>query len=115
MTEMTETYIEKRRYPRVKAPIYYRPASSLRDKRKVVDVSLGGMRINTHDYLEEKNLYPLEILLPNNRSIMVNTQVRWKKTLPPGSAANYDVGLEFINPSPFIKYHLNLLIKQTTS
>ena len=112
---MAEAYIGKRQYPRVKTPVYYNIPGLFRTKRKIVNISLGGIRIHTRDYLEERNLFALEIFLPNGLCLAVNTQVRWENVLPPGANGIYDVGLEFINLSLKIKNHLSLLVKRASS
>jgi len=85
----------KRRFPRLKTPVFYRPSSTFRTSRHASNLSLGGVRIFSNNPLKEHELLDIELALPNGKSIVATARVIWIKALPPGSTALYDVGLEF--------------------
>ncbi len=99
-TESKDSFKDKRRFPRAKAPIFCRPAGFLKPRLKIGNVSLGGLRIYSDTLYKEKKRLEIEIFLPNNESLVEIVQVVWIKELPPDSEALYDVGLEFIRLSP---------------
>jgi c-di-GMP-binding flagellar brake protein YcgR len=99
-TEPDKADIERRRFPRVKAPIFCRPAGFLKARKRIGNISLGGLRIFSDQYYKPEQRLEIEIFLPQNQSLIEITRVVWIKELPPGSEALYDLGLEFIRLSP---------------
>jgi len=99
---MTENRIdqERRRFPRVMAPVYYRSPRILRAKNRVSNISLGGIRIFSDKELKIGKNLEIEIFLPGGDSVSATTRVVWIKPLPPEAEALYDVGLEFISLPP---------------
>ena len=94
---MDESGKERRHFPRVVAPIYYRSPRILTPKRRVSNISLGGIRIYSDELLEEGKRIEIEIFLPSGFSIIAIVRVVWINELPADSEAKYDVGLEFIH------------------
>jgi c-di-GMP-binding flagellar brake protein YcgR len=86
---------ERRRYERVTIPVSYRISGLSTAKRSVLNMSLGGVRIDCDENLDIGQMLELEFFLPNGISIEVSAKVVWIKRLPPGSEAFYDVGMEF--------------------
>ncbi len=87
----------RRRFPRVKAPIYFQTPRIRDEQRPVLDVSLGGLRVFSDDPFEIGERIQLELLLPpDGTEVSALTRVAWVKKLPRGSAALYDVGFELL-------------------
>ncbi len=99
MVPWNESDFKKRRFPRLKTPVFYRPSNVFGTSCQASDLSLGGIRVYSNKPLKEKQLLDIELSLPSGKSIQAVTRVVWIKGLPPGSRALYDVGLEFVNLS----------------
>ena len=110
MKESDNPDLRRRRFPRVKAPVLYRPIKALGPRRKISDISLVGVRIYSDDQLKENDQLEMELLLPNGQTIVAAARVVWIKKLPPGQDAKFDVGLEFLslppNATQILKYVL---------
>jgi hypothetical protein len=93
---------DKRRYPRVKArvlhtqPRFYGPPRLLGQKRRISNISPGGVRIYSDEPLKEEKAVQIELDLPSGKSVKATTRVVWIDELPPGSEGRFDVGLEFL-------------------
>lgn len=102
MIEAEELESDKRRFPRIKArilyspPRFYGPPKLYVQKRKISDISLGGVRIYSDEPLKKDKSLQLELELPSGKKVLATTRVAWIEELPPGSEGRYDVGLEFI-------------------
>lgn len=94
--------MERRRYRRIQAPVYCRPAgvSLLARHREAVDISLGGVRVYSDDKYRVGALVKMEFFVEGSPAITYTAEVVWVDELPDGSAARYDVGLKFIDLSP---------------
>lgn len=88
---------DRRRFPRVKAPVYYRPASVFGMSSQAANISLAGVRIYSNKPFKKGQALEIELLLPSGDSLKAIVRVVWISALPPGSEALYDVGLEFLN------------------
>lgn len=60
------------------------------------DISLGGVRIYSHDPVSTGARFELEIFLPDATSFTCRVEVVWVEALPPHAPARHDVGLHFI-------------------
>ncbi len=100
MTELNESGLKRRRFPRVKASILYRSARIFGPRRLISDISLGGIRVYSDEHFKKGKRLEIELFLPNEHSVVATARVVWVKTLPPGSDALYDVGFEFISLPP---------------
>ncbi len=91
----------RRRYPRIAAPLFYVPAepSLLHHRRAAVDVSLGGMRAYADEELAVGTRLEIELLLDDAVSARCWARIAWVEKLDQGAGAAYDVGLEFIDMS----------------
>ena len=111
MNEPEKPEINKRRFPRVKAPVLYRPIRVLGPRRRIYDISPGGVRIYSDEQLRENDQLELELFLPNGQTIVATARVVWIKRLPPDEDARFDVGLEFTslpaNANQELKYVLD--------
>lgn len=102
---------ERRRFPRVMVPVHYRSPRILTKKRQVSNISLAGVRIFSDEYLNEGERLELEFILPSGFSVKALARVVWIKEQPPGSAAPYDVGLEFIDLHEKAKNELKAVLE----
>ena len=100
MTEWDNSQPERRQFPRVKVPVYYRPASIFKARYNIHNISLGGIRIYSDEHLKEGKRLELELFLPSGKSVEAIAKVVWSRELPSDSEARYDVGLEFISLPP---------------
>ena len=111
MNESDKSDFDKRRFPRVKAPVLYRPIKLLGPRRRILDISPGGVRIYSDEQLREEDQLELELFLPNGQTIVATARVVWIKRLPPDEDARFDVGLEFTslpdNATQELKYVLD--------
>lgn len=115
MTASNKSEFKRRRFPRVKTPVYYRPASVSETSRQTSNISLGGVRIHSNKPLKEGQALEVELFLPSGKSIVALAKVVWVKALPPGSDALYDVGLEFIKLPAEAIDELKLVLENTSS
>jgi c-di-GMP-binding flagellar brake protein YcgR len=88
---------DRREFPRVKAPIYCRPAKRRLPRRQVVDVGLGGMRVYSDEPFNIGARFEVELFLPDGASITCLTEVVWIRSLGTDGPARYDVGLQFLD------------------
>jgi c-di-GMP-binding flagellar brake protein YcgR len=92
---------ERRKYPRLKAPVFYRPTGLAllrafrRGKERAVDISLGGVRIYSDDTLDPGERLELDLFLPDDTTLSAKGEVMWVKELPEGSPARFDIGVRF--------------------
>lgn len=114
MIERNESTQDRRRFPRVKAPVYYRPASILKARHRITNISLGGLRIYSDERLKEGKRLEIELFLPSGHSVEAIARVVWIKELPPDSKAHYDVGLEFISLPPNALQELKSVLEDTS-
>jgi hypothetical protein len=93
---------DRRKYRRLKAQLYCRPAgmSFLARQREPVDVSLGGVRIYSDEQLRVGELLKMEFFLPDVDPVTYTAEVVWIDPLPADGPARYDVGLKFIQLEP---------------
>lgn len=91
-----ESSEDRRRFPRVKAPIYFRSPRLRAIKREVLDISLGGMRVYSDEPFHVDDQLTVELFLPDGASVSCLARVAWQRPLPEGSPAVYDVGLELL-------------------
>ena len=100
MHKNDESKPEKRIYPRVNIPVYYRPASIFKTRHRISNISLGGIRIYSDQEFKKGKRLEIELFLPSGQSVEAIAKVIWTKELPKDATARYDVGLEFIALPP---------------
>lgn len=115
MTEWNRSQPERRRFLRIKAPAYYRPASIFKARHNISNISLGGIRIYSDERFKEGKRLEIELFLPKGQSIEAIARVVWIKELPPDSAALYDIGLEFISLPPNAIQELKSIMDNSSS
>jgi hypothetical protein len=97
---MSQPKIERRRYPRLEVPVLFRSSKKEDDFSPTFNLGLGGVRIYSNRYLKKGKQQEIVLCFPEGNTIPATAQVVWTKVLPPGSAAAFDVGLEFIDLPP---------------
>jgi hypothetical protein len=101
---------ERRHFPRISSPVYYRFAKSQALRQRVSNISVGGVRIYSDHRLDVGEQVDLELYFPSGFSGKGTARVVWIKEMPPASGANYDMGLEFVHlPQEAIKEILKAL------
>lgn len=93
---------DRRKYRRIRVPLYCRPAGMqfLARQREAVDISLGGVRIFSDEPLRIGELLKLEFFLPDVAPVTYTGEVVWVEELGDGAPARFDVGLKFIQLEP---------------
>jgi len=94
---------ERRKFARVKAPIYCRPAKRrLGRRKKVVDMSMGGLRVYSDEAFKTGARMEIDLFPPDGEGDFVTclTEVVWIKEIPGGNPANYDIGLQYLDVPP---------------
>jgi len=79
MTAFDKYKTERRCFPRVMVPVYYRSPRILTKKRQVSNISLAGVRIYSDEYINEAERLELEFFLPNGFSVKALARVVWIK------------------------------------
>ncbi len=115
MTTSKKSKFDRRRFPRVKAPVYYRPASVFGINSEATNISLAGVRIYSNKPFKKGHALEIELLLPNGNSLKAIVRVVWISSLPPGSEAVYDVGLEFLNIAYDVIPNLQFVLEESSS
>jgi hypothetical protein len=91
---------ERRRFPRIKAPVFCRPAGlRFHGAGKTVDIGLGGARVFADEPVSLGTHFELELVLPDSSTIVCKAVVAWIEALPEGSPARFDLGLQFTDVS----------------
>jgi c-di-GMP-binding flagellar brake protein YcgR len=103
---------EKRKYPRVVTPVFYKTPDILGPKRRVSDLSLGGVRIYSDERLEVGGRLELKFFLPDGSTVKAAAKVVWIKEMPEGTEAVYDVGMEFVELSEAATEKLKAVLKR---
>lgn len=109
MMSVDEAGPNRRRFKRVAAPVYCRPAglrSFFEAGRAVNDISPGGIRLYSDEAFKVGARLELEVFLPDQTSVTVTARAVWVDNLPSNAPAAYDVGFEFVDISP--RDHLRL-------
>jgi hypothetical protein len=98
----SEPTLDRRKYRRIKAALYCRPAGVkfLARQREPIDVSLGGVRIYSDDELRVGELLKMEFFLPDVDPVTYTAEVVWIERLGAGAPARFDVGLKFVQLDP---------------
>jgi hypothetical protein len=103
--------IERRRFPRVMTPVFYRVPRILTAKHPVLNLSLVGVRIYSDERLDVGERLDLEFFLPEGTTVEAMGRVVWIKEMSPGEEALYDVGLEFVELSEDTLEKLKTVLK----
>jgi c-di-GMP-binding flagellar brake protein YcgR len=93
---VSEARRDRRKYPRVGAPVFYRPAGLgfLHHRFNTKDISLGGMRVFSDEILGTGSRLELDIVLPDDSVVRCWATVVWTEELA-GAEARFEIGLRF--------------------
>ena len=124
-----DVFADRRRYPRLEKLVSVRIVAGKESDPwlSTRDVSAGGMRLLSDRPLEKGEPLDLEMLLPDGSWLRVVSKVAWSVKLDVGSAAEYEVGLRFVEltpddrarltpllpPSPFDSHHPDGYVRDT--
>lgn len=103
---------DRRKYPRLKAPIYFRSARIRLPRREVIDVGPAGLRVYSDDPFTVNDRIGVELFLPDGGSISTSARVAWTHKLPPDAPAVYDIGLELTELGPGDRERLAAVIER---
>jgi PilZ domain len=105
----------RRKYPRIRAPIYCRPAGEdfFAQNLEPVDISFGGLRTYSDEEYQVGAFVRLDLFLSGGAPVTVSAEVMWIKTLGRGAPARFDVGLAFVDLRPDALDVLRRLLSQT--
>ena len=84
---------DRRKFPRINIPLYFRPARRRLPRRQVVDMSLGGARVYSDEPLVLGARFEIELFLPDNTSVDCLTEVVWVRPIEGGRQGRRDGGL----------------------
>ncbi len=110
-----KTVITRRQFPRVRAPVLYRAVSTAGSKHEISDISLGGVRLFSNERIRKGKRLEIELFLPKGKSLTVQAQVVWVRSLPKGSGSPFDMGLEFISLPPNAMEELKTVLELPSS
>ena len=92
---------ERRKFKRLNAPVLCRPlGATLVDadgKRKVQDISLGGVCVYTDDVHQVGEHLELELFLPTGGTVTLDTLIVWVDPLGPSDPAKFEIGLQYLD------------------
>jgi hypothetical protein len=88
---------DRRRYPRLQAPVFCRPAGLglFHERLNTRNLSLGGARIFSDEYFKPGHRLELDVELPSGEFLRCWAEVMWVTSREPDGEATYDVGLRF--------------------
>ena len=78
--------------------MYCRPARRRLLRRKVVDLSLGGMRVYSDEPFERGDRMEIDLFVADDDNMITClAEVVWVRSMDEGQPAGYDVGLQFLD------------------
>ncbi|WP_426756910.1 PilZ domain-containing protein [Myxococcus sp. Y35] len=109
---VNESPVDRRRFPRLAAPLYARPARLRRrvDKQQVLDASLGGVRIYSDEQYTQDSELELDLFLRDGTSLECKARVAWTRKLPKDGVARFEVGLAFTDMPPLAMERLKSVL-----
>ena len=92
---------ERRKFKRLNAPVLCRPLSATRvdpdEKRRVQDISLGGVSVYTDDKHKVGEHLELELFLPGGQTLTLDTLIVWVDKLAATEPARFEIGLQYVD------------------
>jgi len=88
-------YREKRIDKRVKKQIFFKVLSDNSKEQSSIDISLGGLLMESDKHYNINQLLQLELIIPNNKSILCDSRVAWVYSATRGEPF-HRVGLQFM-------------------
>ena len=86
---------ERREYPRLRAPAFWKPARLLSSPAQLIDLGGGGVRLFSDEQMKVGDRLDLTLFTPDGEEIEATVRVVWVNALQPDADAAYDVGLTF--------------------
>lgn len=88
---------ERRRYSRVGAPVFYRPAGLpfMHHRYNTRDISLGGMRVFSDESVAVGSRLEIDVMLPDDSAVRCWATVVWTDDLDFDAKARFEIGLRF--------------------
>jgi len=94
--------------------VLYRPAGggSVFARQTPHDVSLGGLRVDSAEYLEPGQHLDVELLLPDQWLVISGAEVVWivRPEAERDAATDYEMGLRFVDMAAGDRRHLATLL-----
>lgn len=91
-----EQHKNRRQFPRIKAPIYFKNTRLFSPKIPVVDIGLGGMRVYSDEAFRVGEVVDIELYLPSNQTLQCTVRVVWLALLGEDAPAEFDIGLQIV-------------------
>ncbi len=92
---------ERRKFKRLHAPVLCRPLGAAmvdeEGKRKVLDISLGGVCVYSDDVHKVGERLELELFLPSGETVTLDTRICWVDKLGPKDPAKFEIGLQYVD------------------
>ena len=107
--------LDKREFPRIKAPFYYKSSRFRWSRQRVVDASLNGVRIYSDSAFRIDQEIDIELFLPDSLTLRCTARVMWIAALPEDAPAKYDVGLRLIELSKENEERLQKVLSEATT
>ena len=111
------TTSERRRFKRLNAPVLCRPlGATLIDeegKRKVQDISLGGVCVYTDDKHQVGEHLELELFLPTGDTVTLDTVIVWIDPLAATEPAKFEIGLQYVDIAASDLARIEAVLKDT--
>ena len=82
-------------------------------KRKVQDISLGGVCVYTDDPHKIGEHLELELFLPSGETVTLDTQICWIDKLDAGGPARFEIGLKYVDIAAADLARIESLLKET--
>ena len=115
MDHMTSS--ERRKFKRLNAPVLCRPlGATLIDeegKRKVQDISLGGVCVYTDDKHRVGEHLELELFLPTGDTVTLDTVIVWIDPLAATEPAKFEIGLQYVDIAASDLARIEAVLKDT--
>jgi len=103
---------DRRRYRRVQAPIFCRPAGVelFAQLVEAIDISLGGLRIGCHEEYPLGSVLELDVFFPQVAPVTVTAKVMWSQASSNGPPPRFDLGLAFVRVHPDVVHVLQMCL-----
>ena len=88
---------DRRRYPRLKAPVQIRVEKMFGPRGRIFNISLGGVRVFSDELYKKGQNLKLKIYLPRDETLEAVARVAWIEERPPDFDCFYDLGIEFLS------------------
>jgi hypothetical protein len=91
---------ERREYPRLRAPAFWKPARLLSSPAQLIDLGGGGVRLFSDEEMKVGDRLDITLFTPEGEDIEATVRVVWVNVLQPDADAAFDVGLTFERVQP---------------